>query len=161
MTTRSESVGAVSVGVHVGVPHCVGGTKLAGLLLVSCVLLLLLRLPLFLLADVLIWSFYCRCAFFVFMASWRGRDRGVAVFDVYFLPLCAHRSHRSHRMRASDVAASRPNDKVLDESLAPILDAFKASYGGDQEDDVPAAGAKRSAGSSVRERERERFSPFV
>lgn len=47
-------------------------------------------------------------------------------------------------------AASRPNEKVLDESLAPILDTFKASYGGDQEDDVPAAGAKRSAGSSVR-----------
>jgi len=55
------------------------------------------------------------------------------------------------RLRASDATASRPDDKVLDESLAPILDAFKASYGGDQGDDVPTAGAKRSAGSSVRE----------
>eukprot|EP00752_Nemacystus_decipiens_P005093 g4622.t1 len=43
---------------------------------------------------------------------------------------------------------TKPNVKVLDASLAPVLDAFKASYGGDQEDDVPAAGAKRSASTA-------------
>lgn len=38
---------------------------------------------------------------------------------------------------------------MLDASVAPVLDEFKASYGGDQEDDVPAAGAKRSASGSA------------
>lgn len=44
------------------------------------------------------------------------------------------------------VAPRRPNDKAIDEATASIVEAFKVTYGGDQEDDVPPAGAKRSAG---------------
>lgn len=45
---------------------------------------------------------------------------------------------------------SRPDEKGLDTAGGPVLEEFKVSYGGDQEDDVPATGAKRSAGGSVR-----------
>lgn len=38
----------------------------------------------------------------------------------------------------------------MDTAGGLVVEEFKASYGGDQEDDVPAAGAKRSAGGSVR-----------
>lgn len=41
---------------------------------------------------------------------------------------------------------TRPDNKAIDEATASIVEAFKVTYGGDQEDDVPAAGAKRSAG---------------
>lgn len=55
-------------------------------------------------------------------------------------------------MRAPPAAANRPDEKGLDASVSPVLEAFKVTYGGDQEDDVPAAGAKRPAGGgSVRE----------
>ncbi|CAB1118397.1 unnamed protein product [Ectocarpus sp. CCAP 1310/34] len=43
---------------------------------------------------------------------------------------------------------TRPDEKGLDAAGGPVLEEFKVSYGGDQEDDLPAAGAKRSAGGS-------------
>lgn len=39
----------------------------------------------------------------------------------------------------------RPDDKVIDQTAASLVEAFKVTYGGDKEDDVPAAGAKRSS----------------
>ncbi|CAN0117462.1 unnamed protein product, partial [Ectocarpus sp. 8 AP-2014] len=47
-----------------------------------------------------------------------------------------------------DDRTRRPDEKGLDAAGGPVLEEFKVSYGGDQEDDVPAAGAKRSAGGS-------------
>ena len=38
----------------------------------------------------------------------------------------------------------------MDAAIAPLVEAFKVSYGGDKEDDVPAGGAKRPAGGAVR-----------
>ncbi|CAM9259428.1 unnamed protein product, partial [Laminaria digitata] len=43
---------------------------------------------------------------------------------------------------------TRPDEKGVDAAIAPLLQAFKVSYGGDKEDDVPACGAKRSAGGA-------------
>lgn len=44
----------------------------------------------------------------------------------------------------------RPNEEGVDAAIASVLDTFKATYGGDQEDDMPVAGAKRAAGGGVR-----------
>lgn len=38
----------------------------------------------------------------------------------------------------------------MDAAVSSILEAFKVSYGGDKEDDVPAGGAKRPSGGAVR-----------
>lgn len=37
----------------------------------------------------------------------------------------------------------------MDAAVSPLIEEFKATYGGDMEDDIPESGAKRSGGGTA------------
>lgn len=67
------------------------------------------------------------------------------------LPFCPLGSFSAALTPCETPPRCRPDEKGLDAAAAPIMEAFKVSYGGEKEDDVPAGGAKRPAGGAVRE----------
>lgn len=43
----------------------------------------------------------------------------------------------------------RPDEGAVDAAVSPLIEEFKATYGGDMEDDTPVEGRKRSGGGSA------------